>query len=70
MAQTNATLLSQAEDLLEDISSNAVQSYSIGDRSVTRAHSAMGQILDSIIKLRGLSSSKRGINVAKIDRAG
>jgi len=70
MSQSNEELQSQAEDLLDDLTSNPVEDYSIRGRRVKRAHGSIDKIFGVMMKLRGLNSSKRGLNVAKIDRAG
>lgn len=69
MSQSTSEILSDAEDLLDDLASNTVEEYQIRGRRVKRAHSSIDKILKAVLTLRGLASSKRGMNVAKIERA-
>lgn len=69
MSQSTSTLLSDAEDSLATLTSTDVEEYQIRGRRVKRAHSSMDKLLKTVLTLRGLSSSVRGLNVAKIDRA-
>lgn len=70
MSATNEQLESQLSEMIDDLSANSAEEVQSGSRRIRRAHSSTGVLLDSLLKLRGLNSSKRGLSVAKIERAG
>lgn len=64
---SDADIQSAAETALGDSIANDVTSYKIGNREVKRERDPT-KTLDAILKLRGLQSPRRGMNLGQIDR--
>lgn len=64
---TNAEIETKISDALEDAASTGVKRYTTADgRSVERFEPS--DLIDALKGIRGLTSSKRGFNLAKSQR--
>ena len=70
MSASDSQMESAAEDSLLENLESSVTEYQVGNRRVRRDPQMVREQLNALLTLRGLQSSKRGLNVGKIDRAG
>ena len=68
MSASDSELQSAVEDSLEENLANSVTEYRVRSRMVRRDPAMVTAQLDALLKLRGLQSSRRGLNLAKIDK--
>jgi hypothetical protein len=68
MSASDTAMQSALEDSLEENLANSVTEYSVRGRSVKRDPAMVREQLAALLTLRGLTSSRRGMNLAQIDR--
>ncbi len=68
MSASDSEMQDAVEDSLQENLANSVTEYQLRGRRVRRDPQMVTAQLDALLKLRGLQSSRRGMNLAKIDR--
>jgi hypothetical protein len=68
MSASDSEMQSAAEDSLEENLSNGVTEWQIRNKRVRRDPAMVREQLAALLTLRGLQSSRRGMNLAQIDR--
>ncbi len=66
---TDETIADNLADTLNNIAQTDVEEYQIRGRRVRRAHQSALSLTRAMLLLRGVSSSKRGLSVARIEAA-
>lgn len=68
MSASESEMESAAEDSLLENLGTSVTEYQVRNRRVRRDPSMVREQLNALLTLRGLQSSRRGMNLGKIDR--
>lgn len=68
MSASDTAMQSALEDSLEENLGNSVSEYQVRGRRVKRDPAMVREQLAALLTLRGLQSSRRGMNLAQIDR--